>query len=98
DVSAAREAMDREAVTIGPTDSLRRAAERMTANQTEELVVVGDGGKPLGILRESDVVRAVAQGDLVPVSPLDADWLSHVRVSDLMTPDPRTIDIDSDLE
>jgi len=98
DVSAAREARAKGAPTIAPTDTLRRAAERMTAHAADRLVVVGDRDEPLGVLRASDVVRAVAQGDLVPPSPLDADWLSHVKVAYLMTPDPRTIDIDADLE
>lgn len=98
DVSAAREARAKGAPSIAPTDSLRRAAERMTANGVDALVVVGEDDEPFGVLRASDVVRAVAQGDLVPPSPLDADWLSHVKVADLMTPDPRTIDIDADLE
>src|SRR5690606_8969888 len=66
DVSAAREARAKGAPSIASTDSLRRAAERMTANGVHALLVVGEDDEPFGLLRASDVVRAVAQGDLVP--------------------------------
>lgn len=85
-------------VSVGPDETLRQAAERMRASRVSELLVVDDAGAPLGVLRALDIVEATARGALIPAAFAESRSLGEVRVADLMTPNPRTIDIDADLE
>ena len=55
---AAREAMTRPALTIGPDRPLREAADLMIREQVNRLPVVGRAGRLVGIVTRADVVRA----------------------------------------
>lgn len=85
-------------IRVGADTSLREAAERMRAKRVSELLVADETGAVVGTLRASDFVDATARGELVPAAAIETWGLAEVRVADLMTPDPRTIDIDADLE
>lgn len=53
------EAMTRRVTAVGPEKSVRAAARLMTRLEIHRLLVM-DGGKLLGVLSASDIVRAVA--------------------------------------
>src|SRR3990172_5222783 len=60
-----RKTMSEVVATASPQETIRAAAARMAANELGSLVVVqpGDGGKPVGILTDRDVMtRCVATG------------------------------------
>ncbi len=70
----------RDAVRIGPDDSIRSAAQRMTAQRLSSALVM-DQERLLGVLTDRDIRhRCVAEG-LDPNAP----------VARIMTPDPTTI-------
>ena len=50
-----------EVVTVGPSATLKEAADILTAEKIGA-VVVADGHEALGILSERDIVRAVSRG------------------------------------
>ncbi|MEZ5926458.1 MAG: CBS domain-containing protein [Hyphomicrobiaceae bacterium] len=52
----------REVTTVHPQVTLETAAVMLTERGIGSLVVVDFGGKPVGILSERDIVRAVAAG------------------------------------
>jgi len=56
-----KDVMTQAAVTETPTDTLRRAAERMWRQQTGSLLIT-DSGRLTGIITERDILRAVALG------------------------------------
>ncbi len=75
--------MNAPTVTVGPDDSIRRAAESMRAHDVGCVLVTADGA-PLGVVTDRDIaVRAVAPGHDMgapvatimsePVVTLDAD-------------------------
>lgn len=50
-------------VTIRPDQSVREAVAVLTQHNIGALVVVDEAGKPIGILSERDIVRALARRD-----------------------------------
>jgi CBS domain-containing protein len=60
---AARDAMTRPAVTIGPDRPLREAADLMIRDRVNRLPVVGRAGRLVGIVTRADVVRAFSRPD-----------------------------------
>ncbi|WP_042365661.1 CBS domain-containing protein [Streptacidiphilus neutrinimicus] len=81
-----RDVMNSPAVTVGPGDSIRRAAESMRAHDVG-CVLVTVGGVPLGVVTDRDItVRAVAPGrDL------------EAPVTTVMSEPVVTVDADTDL-
>jgi acetoin utilization protein AcuB len=53
-----KDIMTRDPVTVSPEDSVERAAQLMLENTISGLPVVGDQGRVVGILTQSDVFRA----------------------------------------
>jgi CBS domain-containing protein len=47
-------------LTVGPDETLLRAARLMTEHGAAHLIVVDPGGRPLGVLSMLDVARALA--------------------------------------
>ena len=59
-----RDLMSRPAVTVRGGETADAAARLMEAHQVHRLVVVGaDQRTPIGILSQTDLVRALAEGD-----------------------------------
>ena len=81
-----RDIMTRRVKTIGPEKTLREAARAMARSKIGSIVVVE--GKPIGIVTEGDVLRAVGRG-------LDP---SKSRVGALMSRKLVTITPDEKLE
>ncbi len=69
--------------TVKPDDHVAAAAYLMKHGHATALVIVDDeeDRRPLGLVTEADIVRAVADGKDV----------NHVRIHDLMTADPTVI-------
>lgn len=57
------EVMSRKLLSVGPDDDVRVAARRMQDAAAHRLLVL-DGRRLVGVLSASDIVRAVAEGDL----------------------------------
>lgn len=57
------EAMSRKLYSVEPSQDLREAAREMTENKVHRLLVL-DGGRLAGIVSASDIVRAVAEGEV----------------------------------
>ncbi len=93
----AADVMARNVVTIGPDDSVARAARLMTENDVSALPVVAADGQMVGIISEADLLRREEIGTasrtaqwvetLTPSATLAAEFAkSHgKRVSDLMS-------------
>lgn len=69
--------MTRATVTDSPADTLRSAAARMWAQQTGSLLVMA-GEELRGILTERDVMKAVARGMDVEITPVSAVMTGNV--------------------
>jgi citrate synthase len=72
------------ALTARPDETLATASARMAEHVAGAVVVVDDGGDPIGILTERDLIRCAAGGADPTVATL-ADW---------MTKDPQTASSD----
>ncbi|MGC9105153.1 MAG: CBS domain-containing protein [Thermoprotei archaeon] len=59
--STVKEYMKTNVVTADKTTTLKQVAEIMTKNNTGSVVVV-EGGKPVGIITERDIVKAIGNG------------------------------------
>lgn len=74
-------AMSTEVLTIGPTHTLREAAQRMSARKVGAAVVIdGDQDQP-GILTERDILDAIAQGQDVDVEKVHEHLTSDIVVA-----------------
>jgi CBS domain-containing protein len=58
--------MSRDIVTIGPDDTVFKAAELMLAHKISGLPVIDKAGILIGILTESDIFRLVIRENTVP--------------------------------
>jgi CBS domain-containing protein len=77
--------MQRDVLTVEPSDSIGEAAEKMTERGVGA-VVVTDFGRIIGILTERDILKAVAY----------RTHSSEARVRQWMTPDPVLVAPDTD--
>lgn len=90
--TTARELMTAPAVTIGPDASLPAAARSLSRHRVSRLMVVGDDGRPLGVVSQSDLLRAFLTPDeelaehvlrrLVHFALWDDPFAVHVEVRD----------------
>jgi CBS domain-containing protein len=79
----------REVDTVGPAESVARAAQRMHQRAVGALVVVDPASRVIGILTDRDLVsRALAKG----LNPLETP------IRDVMTMMPKTVTEDTALE
>lgn len=60
---AVREVMTREVVTVGPDDTLEEAARRMLHHKIGCVPVVSPEGAAVGLVTETDLLRAAFLGD-----------------------------------
>jgi CBS domain-containing protein len=75
------DAMSTDVLTIGPTHTLREAAQRMSARKVGAAVVLdGEQDQP-GILTERDILDAIAQGQDVDAERVDAHLTSDIVVA-----------------
>ena len=83
---AVRTYMSRDLLSVEPGATVTQVALRMVERNVGAVLVL-DGGRPVGIMTERDLMRAVARG-------LHGDAV----VADYMTKDPETIDADDTTE
>ena len=75
------DAMSTEVLTIGPTHSLREAAQRMSARKVGAAVVIdGDQDQP-GILTERDILDAIGLGQDVDTERVQDHLTSDIVVA-----------------
>ena len=79
--------MTKAAVTDAPDDTLSEAAAKMREQQTGSLLIM-DGNQLAGIVTERDVLKVVGEGQ----DP------KSVKIRDVMTPDPVTVNPDSGIQ
>lgn len=85
------EVMTPDPITVGADESIQTAARLLEENEISGLPVVDSGGALLGVLAESDLVRARATQDLW-------DHWSTLAVRDLMHAPALTADRDMSLQ
>ena len=71
--------MSRDLLSVEPSETITQVAQRMVERNVGAVLVL-DGGRPVGIMTERDLMRAVARG-------LHGDAV----VAEYMTKDPETI-------
>lgn len=86
------EAMQKNPVTIGPGASIEEAAALMRDHRIHSLPVVDEAGNLEGILTDTDLLGAISK------AAMPARNLGAVRVAEVMTPDPTTVELDADIE
>src|ERR1700757_1051571 len=80
--------MVRDVLTVDPSDTIGEAAEKMNAANVGAVVVLEDFARIVGIVTERDLLRAVAARTRA----------AEARVRQWMTPNPVTIDPDTEIE
>lgn len=75
-------------ITIDPEATVTDAVARLVENNIGSLPVADGNGRLLGIFSERDVLRGVHKR---------GEGFGKVRVSEVMTPDPVTCDLDDDV-
>jgi CBS domain-containing protein len=63
DQTAVRDVMTPEPQTISPDDDIREAARRMLEGDVHRLIVIANG-RMVGVISTTDIIRAVAAGQL----------------------------------
>lgn len=85
--------MSKPPVTIGPEKTLHEALEKMEAEGIRRIPVV-EGGRLVGILTRSDIESEAGK----PSAGRHPIRLYGRRVSDIMTPEPATVNQDETIE
>jgi CBS domain-containing protein len=80
-VLTARDAMSHTVLTIGPTHTLREAAQRMSKHKVGAVVVMDPDKDQPGILTERDVLDAVGQGQDVDTELVHAHLTGDIVVA-----------------
>jgi len=83
----AKDVMQRPVIAATPRASLRDVASQLVANEFTGMPVVASDGRVVGVITESDIVRAVVQGKR----------LENLAASDVMTGPPITVKMDAPL-
>jgi len=78
-----REIMSSPVLTVSKGQTVVEAARVMERGDVGAVIVTGDGGKPVGILTERDIVRRVVSKALNPM---------EIRVGEVMSTPLRTVD------
>lgn len=77
-----REIMSSPVLTVDKDQNVAEAAEIMERGDVGALIITGEGGKPIGVLTERDIVRRVVSKGLNPV---------EIKVKEAMTTPLRTV-------
>ncbi len=84
-----KQLMRKELVTISPQATIHDAASKMKEQNVGSVLVVDEGRKLKGILTDRDIALYAAADSKDPRS---------VHAYDIMTPDPITVDADTDVD
>jgi len=84
----AKDVMQQPVIAATPRASLRDVASQLVSNEFTGMPVVAPDGRVVGVITESDIVRAVLQGKR----------LENLTASDVMTGPPIAVKMDTPLE
>ena len=84
----AMDIMEQPVIAATPQASLRDVATQLVTNEFSGMPVAAPDGKVVGIITESDIIRALIHGKK----------LENLTAGDVMTYSPITVDIDTPLE
>jgi len=88
--------MTSDPVTISPNHSIGAALARMRRGGFRRLPVV-ENGELVGIITDRDLRLAMNSPFVMREGWYDSYLMEHIEVRSCMTPDPVTVDADSDL-
>lgn len=74
-----RDLMSTDVVTVPMEATLQVAAERLLTNDVGSVIVVDEAGAPMGILTESDLIRAAHESER-PFTDIDVQQVGHKPV------------------
>ena len=84
----AKDIMQKPVMAATPRASLRDVASQLVTNEFSGMPVVASDGRVVGVITESDIVRALAEGKR----------LENLAASDVMTGPPIAVDVNAPLE
>jgi CBS domain-containing protein len=80
-VAAILKGKGRAVVTARPDISLQAIAERLVAKKIGAIVIVAADGRPLGIISERDIIRAIAERGPVCLSQPVSEYMTRQVVT-----------------
>ena len=91
--------MTRKLITIVPEAGVYDAQEKMAQNRIRHLPVVDPNGRLIGILTDRDI-RSVLPYSLMkdPTGCAEVEKIRDLKVRDIMTADPKTIDLHNTIQ
>ncbi len=91
--------MTRKLITIVPEAGVYDAQEKMAQNRIRHLPVVDPNGRLIGILTDRDI-RSVLPYSLMkdPTDSAEVEKIRDLKVRDIMTADPKTIDLHNTIQ
>jgi CBS domain-containing protein len=84
----ARDIMQKPVLAATPQASLRDVATQLVTNEFSGMPVAASDGRVVGVVTESDIVRALIEGER----------LENLTVGEVMTGPPITVDVDTAIE
>jgi CBS domain-containing protein len=84
----AKDIMEQPVIAATPQASLRDVATQLVSNEFSGMPVAAPDGLVVGVITESDIIRALIQGKK----------LENLTAADVMSRPPITVDVDTPLE
>jgi CBS domain-containing protein len=84
----AKDIMEQPVIAATPQASLRDVATQLVSNEFSGMPVAAPDGRVVGVITESDIIRALIQGKK----------LENLTAADVMSRPPITVDVDTPLE
>lgn len=89
--------MTSEPAALGPEDDLTALYDLLDTKHVRHVPVVDEEGDLVGLVTHRDLLRFALADELgLPLS-LQRDMLACKRVGEIMTPDPETVDAETDI-
>ena len=92
-----KDVMRSSVVTLGAEDNLSVADDVMTMGRIRHLPVVDDHRRVVGIVTQRDLYKAAISSVLGFTKAKEHEWLGKITVSDVMTKNVTTIDMDASM-
>jgi CBS domain-containing protein len=84
----AKDIMEQPVIAATPQASLRDVATSLVTNEFSRMPVAASDGRVVGVITESDIIRALIQGKK----------LENLTAAEVMTGPPITVDVNTPLE
>jgi CBS domain-containing protein len=92
-----KDVMRSSVVTLGAEDNLSVADDVMTMGRIRHLPVVDGHRRVVGIVTQRDLYKAAISSVLGFTKAKEHEWLGKITVSDVMTKNVTTIDMDASM-